>query len=97
MLMIAIFFLYCTAAFRYVDDCASVLYYTAAFRYGIDETSPEDYVEDALFSEAATTYQILSKPIGVRQSALKSPVAINGNANFVPSAAACCGNHCHHH
>jgi len=38
-------------------------------RYEVDETSPEDTLEDALFCPdgSAACYQILSKPIGVRQ------------------------------
>lgn len=68
------------------------------FRYSVDETSPEECAEDAIFedAEATTTYQILSKPIVVRQSAAKGHAA-NGGAHQFAAPVGCCGNHCHRH
>jgi len=60
-------------------------------RYEVDETSPEDTLEDALFCAEGTStcYQILSKPIGPRQSQ-------NGSAGTQQVAASVCCEHCQH-
>jgi len=59
-------------------------------RYEVDETSPEDTLEDALFCPdgSAACYQILSKPIAARQTQ-------NSSAGTHQAAALCC-DHCQH-
>jgi len=61
-------------------------------RYEVDETSPEDTLEDALFCPDGTAacYQILSKAMAARQSR-------NGSAGSEQaSATAMCCEHCGH-
>jgi len=64
-----------------------------AVRYEVDETSPEDTLEDAMFCPdgQAACYQILSKPIGVRQSQSGS-AGVHQGAMASPN---CC-DHCQH-
>jgi GNAT superfamily N-acetyltransferase len=88
------------------NNTDSLEFFVNKLKYGVDETSPEDTLEDAIFYPAEpSTYQILSKPIGVRQQQTASAngaavarAAMNGayaaaQRVMVPS---CC-DHCEHH
>jgi len=71
-------------------------------KYAVDETSPDESIEDAIFypEETPVTYRILSKPIGAARAAANDRAAAAARQlaavqqnGMMP---ACCG-HCDHH
>lgn len=72
-------------------NAAAHEFFLNKLKYEVDETSPEDTLEDALFCPdgSAACYQILSKSIAERRSQ-------NGSAGTHEAAASTCCEHCQH-